>query len=159
MKKYRQSRVKSFLGMLLVALLVTAVSSQALAAAATLELINKQSETVKVAFSNWDAAQNTDHMQGWITLKPNTTTMITIEHYGDWEQVLWLYATSRTRVWQGDPNANLSDPDISLVVNTSKNFEYWGKGGKYLNQKGWESVYGFSIKENGSHGSFSYTFE
>lgn len=158
MKKYRQSIVRIFLGVFLCTLMLTTVPPQALAAVATLELINNQPETVKVAFSSWDADQNQSYTKGWITLKPNTTTTITIEHYGDWEQVLWLYATSHSRVWQGDPNANLSDPDIWIAVNTINNFQYWGPGGNYTNQNGWETVYGFSIRENGTHGSFSYTF-
>ncbi len=48
--------------------------------------------------------------------------------------------------------------DISIPVNTINNFQYWGLGGNCTNQNGWETVCGFSIRENGTHGSFSYTF-
>ncbi|HWR37866.1 MAG TPA: hypothetical protein VN611_00065, partial [Patescibacteria group bacterium] len=137
----------------------TPAPSSAANTAATLELANNRSEAVYVAVQNWDANRNTNYMKGWFLVKPNASTRVTIENYGDWEQVLWLYAVSQNNVWQGDPNANLSDPDLSALVNTSINFQYWGHGEQYVNQQDWKTVYLFSIKENGAHGNFICSFE
>lgn len=160
MKNYRQNIMQSFLGLLLLTLIMVAIPALASAAnTATLELTNNRSEAVYVAVQSWDANRNTNYTKGWFTVKPNASTRVTIENYGDWEQVLWLYALSKNDVWQGDPNANLSDPDLSAPVNTSIKFQYWGQGGQYATQKGWQTVYFFSIKENGAHGNFAFSFE
>jgi len=160
MKNYRPDIMRILLGLLLLTLVMVTVPNPASAAnTATLELINNRPEIVYVTFHGWDANRNTDYTKGWFIINPNSSTTITIEHYGDWEQVLGLYAISNNCVWQGDPNANLSDPDISSPVNTSSNFQYWGKGGEYVSTKDWTTVYFFSIKENGAHGQFSYSFE
>ncbi len=159
MKPYREQILRVFLSCFLFTLLMIALPPKALASA-TLELINNRSETVKVALRTWDVDQNTNFTQGWITINPHTTNTITIEHRGDWQQVLWLYAFSKTMVWQGDPNTNLSDPDISAQINTLTKFQYWGKSVNYPpQQKGWKTVYFFFIEENGSHDSFTYTFD
>lgn len=160
MKNYRQNILQNFLALLLFTLVMTAIPTSASAAnTATLELANNRSEAVYVAVRSWDASRNTNYTKGWFLVNPNASTRVTIENYGDWEQVLWLYGVSKNNVWQGDPNANLSDPDLSALVNTSIEFQYWGHGGQYATQKGWQTVYFFSIKENGSHGNFIYSFE
>ena len=159
MRDWQRCLACSLCGVFLVITLLVALPAQGLAAAASLELINNSEETVRVAYTGWDAARNTDWTRGWVVLKPQTAVTVTIDNYGHWEQVLWLYAFSRSRVWQGDPTANLSDPDLSFFVNLAMNFQYYGKGGQYAGQKGWAEVTFFSIAENGAHGQFTYTFE
>ena len=159
MRDWQRCLARSLCGVLLVIALLAALPAQGLAAAASLELINNSEETVRVAYTGWDAARNTDWTRGWVVLKPQTAVTVTIDNYGHWEQVLWLYAFSKSRAWQGDPNANLSDPDLSFFVNRSVHFQYEGKGGQYVGKKGWAEVTFFSIPENGAHGQFTYTFE
>lgn len=154
MKKYRKMMNCLLAG---VFALLLAFPGQA-QAAAKLELVNRRAEPVMAVYRTWDAAKNTNFTQGWIALKPDTSVVITLEHYGDWEQVIWLFAISPTKIWQGDPNENLSDPDISLPVNSKSDFQYWGKEGSDSEQKDWERVYCFAIPEK-SRASFSYTFE
>ncbi len=155
MKKYGEI-MKYLLAGVFALLLVFPVQAQD--AAAKLELVNRRAEPVLAAYSTWDAVKNTDFTQGWIALKPEEKVVITLENHGDWEQVVWLFAISPTKIWQGDPNANLSDPDISLPVNTNGDFKYWGKSASVSEQKDWETVYWFAVPES-SRASFSYTFE
>ncbi len=159
MRDWQRCLVRSFCGMFLIMALLAALPTQGVVAAASLELINNKEETLRVTYTAWDAVRNTDSTKGWVVLKPYSSATVTIDQYGSWEQVLWLYAFSRSRVWQGDPTANLSDPDRSFFVNPAINFQYYGKGGQYAGQKGWEEVTFFSIAENGAHGQFTYTFE
>lgn len=160
MSDWQRCLGRGFCGFFLViALMAVLPPAQGLAATASLELINNREETVRVAYTGWDAVRNTDWTKGWVILKPQMTVTVTIDNYGHWEQVLWLYAFSKSHVWQGDPNANLSDPDLSFFVNRSVHFQYEGKGGQYAGKKGWGEVTFFSVPENGTHGQFTYTFE
>lgn len=155
MKKYRKIANAFLAGAFLIMLLFSSGHAQA---AAKLELVNLRSEPVMSVYRTWDADKNTDFTQGWITINPDSTVIITLENYGDWEQVVWLFAISPTKIWQGDPSTNLSDPDISFMVNNKGDFKYWDKKVAVSRPQDWEMVVAFAIKER-ARASFRYTFE
>lgn len=61
----------------------------------------------------------------------------------------WLYGVSKNNVWQGDPNANLSDPDLSALVNTSIEFQYWGHEDNTLPKKVGKPSISFLLRKMG----------
>ena len=157
MQYYIQAKLRSCIGLLLL-VLMSAVVPQPVLAAPTLDLINNRPETVRVALNTWDADRNTRHFRGWFAVKPNSTTTITIEHYPSYSEVVWLYASSKTRVWEG-----VSDPETKEfltkdLINTNRDFQYWGDSGKYRGKAGWQEVYFFHIGKN-EDGNFTYTFD
>lgn len=157
MKGYIQAKIRIFIGLLLLALVTAAVPRQALAAP-TLTLINGRSETVRVALNTWDADRNTSHFRGWFGVKPNSTTTITIDHYPSYSEVVWLYAISRTRVWEGISDPETKDFLGKYLINTNRDFQYWGDGGKYRGKEGWKEVCFFHVGKN-EDGNFTYTFD
>lgn len=157
MQGYIQAKLRIFIGLLLLVLVTAAVPPQALAAP-SLTLINDRAETVRVALKTWDADRNTSHLRGWFAVKPNSTTTFTIDHYPSYSEVVWLYASSGTRVWEG-----VSDPETKEflakdLVNTDRDFQYWGDDVKYRGKKGWNGVYFFHIGKN-EDGNFTHIFD
>ena len=160
MKMIKGVMVKIFLGLLLVVLITP---QQALAVpkpSESLKLINNRSETVWVACSSWDFDRNTQFIRGWFAVKPNSSTIITIGPYVDYEQSIYLYAKSNTRVWEGTlaDIGECNDIATERVVRTSTKFQYWGVGGWQESWKDWKRCIFFSVNSD-ENGNFTYTFE
>lgn len=148
---------RSILTVMLLTLVMVVVPRGVSAGTNTLELINQRSETVWAAYSTWDADQNTNFTKGWVVIKPGSSTIVTLDHYESYSEIINLYAKSNTYVWEGAFDPEVKETYHELYVRTGNHFQYWGMGGDRSNVKDWKLCKFFFVPKN-ENGNFVYTF-